>query len=431
MKNSKTVLLGLNELNFEYINKYIEMGELPNFKRLFNIQKPIKTNSEKKYNLLEPWIQWLTVYTGKSFSEHKVYRLGDIVERSDLTQIFEELEAKGHSVAAVSPFNVDNRLNNSPFFIPDPWTKTKVSGNKIIRNLYNAIHKAVNDNAEQKIGVKSIFNLFVGFLSFVPVSRWIHFFKIIINFKKPGSKAIFLDSFLSDVFITLFKKHKPDFSHLFLNSGAHIQHHYLFNSNAYDGNLKNPDWYCPIGYDPIIKILSEYDKTIERLMDMDGLNLIVATGLHQQPHANLTYYWRLKNHVSFVKKIGINNFQEILPRMSRDFLIKFSNSEDSKFAENILISFLSKNDNKKIFNVDNRGDSLFVELVYPHEITINHSIYSNKSDYVLKNFEEFVAFVAIKNGEHNGLGYLTTNFTSSLSETINLKDVKKFLESHI
>ena len=34
MKN-KTILLGLNELNIEYILFYIEQGLLPNFKKLF------------------------------------------------------------------------------------------------------------------------------------------------------------------------------------------------------------------------------------------------------------------------------------------------------------------------------------------------------------------------------------------------------------
>ena len=56
------------------------------------------------------------------------------------------------------------------------------------------------------------------------------------------------------------------FSNLFLNSGAHIQHHYLFNSKAYQGNLKNPDWYCPNGYDPLIQILSEYDYQLGKLL---------------------------------------------------------------------------------------------------------------------------------------------------------------------
>ena len=46
MKN-KTILLGLNELNFDYVKSYIEQGLLPNFKKIFEIQPPIETVSEK------------------------------------------------------------------------------------------------------------------------------------------------------------------------------------------------------------------------------------------------------------------------------------------------------------------------------------------------------------------------------------------------
>ena len=84
-------------------------------------------------------------------------------------------------------------------------------------------------------------------------SRWSHYLKTVFKVKKPGAKALILDSLLADVHLTLWKKHKPDFSNLFLNSGAHIQHHYLFNSKAYQGNIKNPEWYCPKDYDPLIQ----------------------------------------------------------------------------------------------------------------------------------------------------------------------------------
>ena len=110
MNTNKTILLGLNELNFDFINYYVNNGLLPNFKSIFKNNKIIRTRSEKEYNLLEPWIQWATVHTGKDFSQHKVFRLGDIVGRNDLTQIFEEIESKGFSVGAVSPFNAENRL---------------------------------------------------------------------------------------------------------------------------------------------------------------------------------------------------------------------------------------------------------------------------------------------------------------------------------
>ena len=83
------ILLALNELNIDFIESYIEVGELPNFKKLLSAGT-IKTSSEHQYELLEPWIQWVTVHTGLSYADHKVYRLGDIVNRKDLKQIFED-----------------------------------------------------------------------------------------------------------------------------------------------------------------------------------------------------------------------------------------------------------------------------------------------------------------------------------------------------
>ena len=94
MKN-KTILLGLNELNFDYVKSYIEQGLLPNFKKIFEIQPPIETSFRKEYKLLEPWVQWVTIHSGKSFKEHNIFRLGDIVNNPELSQIFEELEAEG------------------------------------------------------------------------------------------------------------------------------------------------------------------------------------------------------------------------------------------------------------------------------------------------------------------------------------------------
>ena len=427
--NNKTILLGLNELNFDYIKFYIKQGLLPNFKKLFEIQPPIETTSEKEYKLLEPWVQWVTIHTGKTFDEHKVFRLGDIVNNPKLSQLFEELEAEGLSVGAVSPFNAENRLNNPAFFVPDPWTKTNPSGNWVVKALYQAVHQSVNDNAKSKLNFKTIFSLGLGLLLYVPLSRWSHYIKIVFNIEKPGSKALILDSLLADVHLTLWKKNKPDFSNLFLNSGAHIQHHYLFNSKAYIGNIKNPEWYCPKDYDPLIHILSEYDKQIGRLLKQKDVKIIIATGLHQQPHEHLTFYWRLKEHIPFAKMIGLENFTEILPRMSRDFLVKFDNEDDAINAEKLLNSFYGTSDDVKLFEVDNRGSSLFVELVYANDINDSDSVYSKESNFILENFKSYLAFVAIKNGEHNGIGYLTSNFDLKLKKQIKLTDLKSIIKS--
>ena len=161
---------------------------------------------------------------------------------------------------------------------------------------------------------------------------------------------------------------------------------------------------------------------------MNNVKLIIATGLHQQAHKHLTFYWRLKEHVKFAEMIGIKNFSEILPRMSRDFLIKFKNETDALNTENLLNSFYSFKDDIKIFEVDNRGTSLFVELSYPNDIEDNDSIYSKESNLKLEKFKSYLAFVAIKNGEHNGIGYVTSNFDLKQEEKIELTSLKSIIK---
>ena len=424
------ILLGLNELNFDYIKYYIGQGKLPSFKKIIDDHGIIETTSESKYELLEPWIQWVTLHTGKTYDEHKVFRLGDIEDRTDLSQIFEEVEKGGKTVGAISPFNAANRLSRASFFVPDPWTKTKVTGSFLINKLYEGIHQSVNENADSKLSVSTLVSILSAVLLNVSPTRWPHYVKAFLNRKKPGYKAIILDSLLSDVFFSLWKKNKPDFANLFLNTGAHVQHHYLFNSAAYKGDQKNPEWYCPEGYDPFIEVLSEYDKTIAKLLK-SGATLFLATGLHQNPHEHVTYYWRLKKHEDFLKKIGLANFTKVLPRMSRDFLVEFASKEEAQAADQLLNSYRSKAEEKKVFEVDNRGTSLFVELVYDKDIDDNTAINSTLNNLEVENFKKYVAFVAIKNGEHDGIGYLISTGDKVESDVIPLKDTKEIIMKEI
>ena len=234
------ILLALNELNLDYIKGYVSQGKLANFGELLKCGV-VNTTSESKYELLEPWIQWATVQTGKTYDQHQVFRLGDMVDRPDLHQIFEDLAKSGLSVGAISPFNAYNRLNNSKFFIPDPWTQTKASGGYIIEKLSRTVSRFVNSNASGKVGPVDVIWLLLGFIVYVRVKRWSKFFKLVSLRKKPGVQAAVLDMILLEVFVTLQKKHKPDYSHLFFNGGAHVQHHYMFNSSQYKGDFKNPE----------------------------------------------------------------------------------------------------------------------------------------------------------------------------------------------
>ena len=419
------ILLALNELNLDFIKGYVSQGKLSNFGKLLE-HGIVNTTSEAKYELLEPWIQWATVQTGKTYKEHQLFRLGDIVDRIDLHQIFEDLEKSGLSVGAISPFNADNRLTSAKFFIPDPWTQTKASGGYIVEKLSRTVSRFVNSNASGKIGPTDVLWLLVGFIIFVRIKRWPKFFKLVSLRKKPGVKAAILDMILLEVFVTLQKKHKPDFSHLFFNGGAHVQHHYMFNSSQYKGDFKNPEWYCPTDWDPILMMLESYDSIIGDLLE-SGERIIGVTGLHQVPHEEQTFYWRPLAHKDFLLECGLKGEFKVIPRMSRDFLIEVSDDKQASEIENFLNQFTDSVRSKPVFNVDNRGTSLFVEVIYDDDLVEGMSF--NGPDGITIGFlKSKLAFVAIKNGKHDGLGYVFSNRPMDLPEEIKLVEVYDFIK---
>ena len=102
MSNVKNLIfIELNELNFKYAQKYISKFNLKNLRKLCD-QDYIKTIANEDYEYLEPWIQWTSIHTGLSAKEHKVFRLGDIIN-TKLKDIFCIIEEAGFKVGAICP----------------------------------------------------------------------------------------------------------------------------------------------------------------------------------------------------------------------------------------------------------------------------------------------------------------------------------------
>jgi hypothetical protein len=160
------------------------------------------------------------------------------------------------------------------------------------------------------------------------------FFALIEKWKK----SLVLDYIIHLVNFYFLKKKKPDFATVFFNAGAHIQHHYYFNSKNYNSTLKNPDWYIKNSIDPIEYMLKVYDEIIGdylKFCQKNNYKIIIATGLRQVPYDKVKFYYRLKNHSLFLKEIGVN-FSHLYPRMTRDFEIIFQNNDDLLKAKKIL-----------------------------------------------------------------------------------------------
>ena len=206
-------------------------------------------------------------------------------------------------------------------------------------------------------------------------------------------------------------------SSVFLNCGAHIQHHYFLNSEFVpEQNKKNPSWYIGSHFDPIKDILRVYDKILGKYLALKDSNIFIITALSQKPSSKPVYYWRLNNHEDFLGLINIP-FLKVKPRMSRDFLITFSSRSDLEKALQKL-STISDQSNERLFgllDVNEEEMSIFVTLTYGNSID---------SKFILTgeakiNLKDHFNFVAIKNGEHNSKGFCITN-TDLKSNSVNV-----------
>ncbi|MCJ8159702.1 hypothetical protein [Sphingomonas sp. LaA6.9] len=396
------LFLELNEINFEQVLAYAKTGKLQTLARLVEAHGLSTTTSENRYEELEPWIQWVTAHTGKSLADHGIYRLGDIAGQP-LHQIWEVLEQQGIKVGAISPMNASNRCTAAAFFMPDPWTTSPITGDRLAK-LYPPVAAAVNGNADGKMSAATLLQLAVGLASNARPASYGGYIADATGAARGQHwrKAMLLDRLLADVFHTEVASAQPGFASLFLNAGAHIQHHYLFNSSVYDGDQSNPDWYVNAAADPVLDVYMLYDEIVSRIRRaFPNYRIMIATGLHQDPHDKLTLYWRLRDHANFLTKNKIP-FARIEPRMSRDFAIFCKDAEQARKAQHQLEALCALN-GLPLFSVDNRGDSLFVELIWSSDIDADF-VYSRNGEHI-RGLRQDVAFVAIKNGQHNGIGY--------------------------
>ena len=396
----------LNELNFDYVKRYVDSGELPGFAKLLGELVLRETTAEGAYSHLEPWIQWPTVYTGLTYAEHKVFRLGDSVEHSH-HQIFELVEKDtGQPVVAVSPMNAVNRVSDKSVFIPDPWTNTDVTAPPSCRNLFGIVKRLVNENTHGlALRPSDIVMLPICMLPNLRFATVTPIVKMILKAAtKKWARPLVLDLILASVFISQTKKKSPRYASLFLNAGAHIQHHYLFSSAQYTGESKNPAWFVDDSDDPVLEVYKVYDNIVQKLFaEFPEATIFISTGLSQRPNLKTVHYYRPKNHKGLVGAIVKSNpVVSVDERMSRDFLVTCPDEQAGREVAAELEGVQLSN-GESLLRVDLRGASIFCQVAYhgPPDDRLQVKL-SEGSIF----FAEYFSHVTIENGIHQTEGYI-------------------------
>lgn len=411
------IIVQFNEANFDLIKKYCFKYNLKNIKEYLNSNNEILSTSEDKYENLEPWIQWYSFYSNKDFKNHKVFHLNhqtNMKHENFLSKLAKTIKI-GIYASMNLPFDKCYQV-----FIPDPWSSASSDNSFNSKLISSAITQLVNTNSRMKISLGSI----MGILLLIGFPKNLGDLKNIVKtvfifFKRDRSLlASYFDYYFFKYALGRHESLKLDLSTIFLNGFAHIQHHYMLNSEFING--ENPDWYCSKKIDPIKRSLEVYEKIFEKInifnRNKDNSAYLI-TGLTQSPFKNPVYYWRFINHKNILSKF-LNIDFKIKPLMTRDFQIYLKDEQDQTLLLDFLNSakVIKKDKEYKAFDHIDILDKKIFFATFIFDKDINDTILSWNNQFV-KLSKKNLDFVAIKNAGHNSKGWAYGNFSKHFKET--------------
>ena len=363
MSKKKLLAINLNEFNLNYIKYGAKKYNCKNIKKFLKL-KSIKTFSTDKIQdkNLDPWVQNISINSGKKSKEHKIFNLGEQIPKN-LIQIWDHLSMKKLTSAIWGPMNTNFKNNKFiEIFLPDPWNKQNIVKPKELYNFYSLARTYAQNYTQKKDKInflfllKSTFYLFRNGVIFKLLRNFNLFFAIFLN---KGLKNYFL-FFLFDIislyiFEYLTKNKKINFSLIFLNSLAHFQH------NNWDDKFKEKDYF--VLTDIIIKIIFKISKEYDSLIVYNGFS---------QKKIKSEYMLRPKNPKEFFKSYNIN-FYNFHSNMTNGAILSFRNNK------------ILKNQLKKIKKINLYGYQLFeTKILKNYQIFCRIQIRSKKN-YFTKN----------------------------------------------
>ena len=235
-KNSikSTLVININEANLSFLYKYARKYKKKNILKFLKNRKKIKTDTKDKiqHKNLDPWVQEVSINTGKTSSKHRIYNLGEKLN-DKIDQIW-DIISKKYKVLVWGSMNSQLRNNkNIKLFFPDPWNFTSKIKPKELQDLFLLPNYYAKNYTN--INIFIFINYFFKFLKILISNKFFYlnilknfffYFKIFfLNTTGFNYKLFALFDIFSLNIIKLYdKKLNPEISFIFLNSIAHFQH---------------------------------------------------------------------------------------------------------------------------------------------------------------------------------------------------------------
>lgn len=411
----RVVQLELNEISAPVIRSLCARGELPHFAQVLRDWACLESTSEEEYELIEPWIQWVTAHTGKTYAEHGIFHLGNQAEIRD-PQIWELLSEHGIESAIVGSMNARRGETTGGVFIPDPWAKIDETYPASLSPLWRLFSRKVQQHATQPLefkdlvaGAKCCVRLGLPLSVYFNIARALIAGKI--NPKKKWRLAGVFDELLTTIFLSVSRNNPARYYTLFLNSVAHYQHHYWrnFDRKVFNEEVVSPD--CEVSDDPVLEGYRNFDRIVGRVLkrfSWEDTLFVIVSGLSQEPYlaheaeGGMNYY-RLKDHRAFAGLVGVDSAR-VLPLMSRDWRVECGDEAEVAAAHEALSGLIVEG--LQLFKVVRDGEcALFIETAVTSSIADGALIKRGDGSPVAA-FQDTFVNTAVKSGHHTGIGVL-------------------------
>jgi hypothetical protein len=410
---SPVIVLEFNELTPELINRFIDEGDLPAFARLRAESLVCITDAEERAPNLEPWIQWVTVHTGLTYAQHRVFLLGEGAGLA-APRVWDVVADAGKRAWVCGSMNagVTAQRRENVYLLPDPWSaEIKPSPPGFFEAYFNFVRTQVQEYTRDKtpLGPVDYFR-FVRFMVSAGLSpRTVtDIIRQLAGELERGTRwrrAPILDRLQWDVFRHVYRRLRPAFSTFFVNSTAHFQHFYWRDMEPQKFVFPPEDARDVGAADAIRFGYQRMDRIVRECLALagDDATVVLCTALSGQPLLKYEaeggkQIIRVAEIERLLAYLGVDCAPQFAPVMSEEFHLLFGSEADALDAEARLTS-LQTTAGDQVLAVTRQGADLLCGvklLAMPGAETKVTSRFSNRP-------EQFAALFYPAQGAKSGM----------------------------
>ncbi len=423
------LIIELNEFDPVFLKEKAKELHLKNILYFLNLKhSKTYTLDKKEHHGLDPWVQWVSIHTGKPFKEHKVSRLGQTSSQKEeqIWNRISNLNSKRWGVWGVMNAPCGSQKGRD-FFIPDPWSFEEVAYPAVLNDFLSLpryVAKSYLDPQKTEIlknGLRTLSFIFRKFGKGIKRKIvWNAFKAFIITGINIHSFTTLLDYMSCIYFLEYKKQYKSDFSLIFLNHIAHLQHQFWNIDSKISSQMKFGLIICD-------EILGELKREV-----FPSEALILINGFKQKNVANKGYFvYRQINPDKFIKIICPIKCK-VRQNMTNDGSLIFNHSSDADKAEKLLKNIKLKYKNSNLFFIERLNKNrIFYQIEISKKVRKDEKI-------ILKNkeirFFDHIELITERTGAHIPQGdifYRNINFPNELNNHEVFHYIEEYFKKNI